>query len=144
MTFGVYWGHPGRLPGGGGFWGQALASGPFPEEKLGMLCTMAVEASWGRRAWDCGAGTWAAVVLLMGGKRKRESGMTRGLWLEQLGGCSCPVLRCGTRCGTVTVVWGTQTQERRASASSWLSGGMRRGERWRVNEWTVGVPSERR
>lgn len=37
------------------------------------------------------AGTWGAVVLLVGGKRK-ESRVTRGHWPEQLGGCTCPVL----------------------------------------------------
>lgn len=62
-------GWQGGLPGGGGFRGLAL----------GCFAQRPVEASWGRRAWDTGAGTWGAVVLLMGGRERGTPDDSRGL-----------------------------------------------------------------
>lgn len=87
--------YQGRLPGGEGFWGQALGSMPFlAERNLACFAQRPVEASWGKRAQDTGAEVWGALVLLMAGKRKREPGMIQSHWPEQLSGCRCPYLRC--------------------------------------------------
>lgn len=53
-------GHQGKLPGGGGFSGQALGSRPFPVEKsLRFFVQRPVEASWGKEGlghWGWGLG----------------------------------------------------------------------------------------
>ena len=93
-----FWGmlvHQGRLPGGEGFWGQTLGSTPFPAERnLGCFAQRPVEASRGKRAQDTGAEIWGALVLLMGGKRRREARMIQSHWPERLSGCRCRFLRC--------------------------------------------------
>lgn len=57
----------GRLPGGGGFWRQALGSRPFPAEgSLGCFAQRPDETSRGKRARDTGAEIRGALVLNAG------------------------------------------------------------------------------
>lgn len=78
------------------------------ERNLGCFAQRPVEASRGKRTQDTGAEIWGALVLLMGGKGRRESGVIQSHWPEQLSGCRCPFLRC---CSGVYSLGNTKPRE---------------------------------
>lgn len=68
IASGVCWGVRPGFPGGGGFWGQALGSRPFPAEK----------AQWLVRVWMCCAGVIGLSNWVCAGPLSRRVGRPSG------------------------------------------------------------------